>query len=273
MSEAEAFFSSSSASSSSTPPPSPPLLRVLVTTIPLCSRLGATSRTNARRRRRRELSRISEQQLRFFVSSVLRLLGAVATSRDDWRETRQKRERRAQKQNENAPNSLSRSRSLLISPSYRLVLVLSLSLFACQMMMMMMMMMMMVQNCGGNNRTARSLCCFAGLARALLETFFFISFRVGFLNAKGEFERNLSQSFFSKCRLFRKTFPQSCHVCPFERDILLFFAFLFRTFFFRFFFSSLRIIHQRDSLFLYLCVYIYFFFNRTKELLTSCRCA
>jgi hypothetical protein len=75
--------------------------------IPLCSRLGATSRTNARRRRRRDTSRISER-LRVFVSSVLRLLGAVATSRDDWRETRQKRAH-AQTQNENAATSLSLS--------------------------------------------------------------------------------------------------------------------------------------------------------------------
>jgi hypothetical protein len=42
---------------------------------------------------------------------VLRLLGAVATSRDDWRETRQKRAH-AQTQNENAATSLSLSLSL-----------------------------------------------------------------------------------------------------------------------------------------------------------------
>jgi len=56
---------------------------------------------------------------------VLRLLGAVATSRDDWRETRQKRAR-AHTQNENAATSLSLSSYLaIVSP----LLVLSL-LFA-----------------------------------------------------------------------------------------------------------------------------------------------
>jgi hypothetical protein len=58
---------------------------------------------------------------------VLRLLGAVATSRDDWRETRQKRAH-AQTQNENAATSLSLSLSsylAIVSP----LLVLSL-LFA-----------------------------------------------------------------------------------------------------------------------------------------------
>ena len=70
------------------------------------------------------------------------------------------------------------------------------------------------------------------------------------------------KSFFSKSRLFlRKTFPQSCHVCPFGRYFTL-----FR--FFRFFFSRCEFVHIGDSLFLHI-----FLFSRTKELLTSCRCA
>jgi len=67
-------------------------------------------------------------------------------------------------------------------------------------------------------------------------------------------------SFFYE-RLFRKAATS----VP-SGDILLFFS--SEPFFFRFFFSRCELVHIGDSLFLHI-----FLFSRTKELLTSCRCA
>jgi len=113
----------------------------------------------------------------------------------------------------------------------------------------------------GKQQNSSLLVLFRGAGESAARDIFFHFVPRRFLNAKGEFERNLSKLLFQASSFsqdFSAKLPR-LSLRLFERDILLFFAgaFLFRTFFFRFFFSSLRIIHQRDSLFLHLCVYIY----------------
>ena len=138
-------------------------------------------------------------------------------------ERRDKRER-THKRRTKTQLLLSLSLSLLISPSYRLF---SFSPSSSRQMMM-----MMVQNCRGNNRTAPSF-CFAG-AGERLETFFSFWSASFFIKCEANLSQTPLASFPS--RLFKETFPQSCHVCPFGRyfKTLFAFAFLFRTFFFAF---------------------------------------
>ena len=122
-------------------------------------------------------------------------------------ERRDKRERAHKRRTK---TQLLLSLSLLISPSYRLF---SFSPSSSRQMMM-----MMVQNCRGNNRTA-PLFCFAG-AGERLETFFSFWSASFFIKCEANLSQTPLASFPS--RLFKETFPQSCHVCPFGRYFPLF---------------------------------------------------
>jgi hypothetical protein len=115
----------------------------------------------------------------------------------------------------------------------------------------------------GKQQNSSLLVLFRGAGESAARDIFFHFVPRRFLNAKGEFERNLSQSFFSKCRLFRKTFPQSCHVCPFDCSREIFYSFsrgLFSSELFFFAFSSLRCelsIREIPYSYISACIYIF----------------